>query len=469
MITVKIRDLPEDLRIDRREVRHSVRPGDGFRPLTCEDLRSAGQYLDGVRTGEPLPSRHVRDMPAPRPGPEGYPFVFAGWELTEACNMRCRHCMGAAGRRAAGELSTRLALGLCDQLADLGARSVALSGGEPLLRRDWPKIVQRLAGREVHVGMTSNGWLIDRQTVRRAEDAGLGGMTVSLDGLEPTHDAIRRRGSFRRCLRALAALGAASLPAGVKTTVAKGNLAELEALEGIVTNSCVRTWYLQLALPAGNMLAHRQEVLEPPDVLGLLDFVESVRDAGALEISIGDGLGYYTKTTAAIRRARSGDPDCLWPGCLAGKTGLHVRANGDVSGCCGLRTRQYVEGNIRDVPLRELWTRRRAFAWNRERTRRSLTGFCRACRYADLCLGGCTTVREMMCPIEGDNPYCAYRMTVEALFRKADATRGVRARRARAAEALELGLVEIADRLLRTADGRRHHRTNTDRKLGARV
>lgn len=469
MITVKITDAPKDLRIGRSEIRHSVGRGDGCGPLTREDLRGAGQYLDCVRTGGPLPSRHVRDMPAPRLRGQDYPLLLAGWELTEACNMRCGHCLVAAGRRAPNELSTRQALRLCDQLADLGTRSVALSGGEPLLRPDWPKITQRLAGRDIHVGMTSNGWLIDRQTVRRAEDAGLGGMTVSLDGLESTHDAIRRKGSFRRCLRALAALGAASCRAAVKTTVAKGNLAELDALGRIVADSGARSWQLQLALPAGNMLTHRQDVLEPREVLTLLDFVESVRDAGVLDVSVGDGLGYYTRTTAAIRRARSGDPDCPWPGCLGGKTSLHIRAGGDVSGCCGLRTRKYVEGNVRRTPLCEIWTRRGAFAWNRRRTRRSLTGFCRLCQYGDICLGGCTAMRETMCPIEGDNPYCAYRMTVAPLLRKADATHGVRARGARAAEAMELGLVEIAERLLRRADGRRHHSADTDRKLGARV
>ena len=156
MITVKITDVPADLRIDRGEIRRSVGQGDGSGPLTRGNLRSAWQYLDCVRTSALLPSRHVKATPAPRLRAKDYPLVCAGWELTEACNMRCRHCLGAAGRRTPDELSTRQALRLCDQLSDLGVRSVALSGGEPLLRPDWPKITQRLTRRNVYVGITSN-------------------------------------------------------------------------------------------------------------------------------------------------------------------------------------------------------------------------------------------------------------------------------------------------------------------------
>ena len=62
-----------------------------------------------------------------------YPWSVV-WEITFACNMRCLHCGTSAGKKRPDELNTHEALQLIDELADLGADNITLSGGEPLLR-----------------------------------------------------------------------------------------------------------------------------------------------------------------------------------------------------------------------------------------------------------------------------------------------------------------------------------------------
>jgi cyclic pyranopterin phosphate synthase len=66
----------------------------------------------------------------------------------------------------------------------LGARKLRLTGGEPLLRRDLPRLVERLAALGVDLALTTNGSLLAAQAgeLRRA---GLGRLTVSLDTLDP--------------------------------------------------------------------------------------------------------------------------------------------------------------------------------------------------------------------------------------------------------------------------------------------
>ena len=93
-------------------------------------------------------------------------------------------------------MTTEEALGLCDQIADLGVRRVTLSGGEPLVRPDWPLIAEKLTRRGVRVTMISNGWLMSRARIEDARRAGVNLIAVSLDGLEPTHDAIRKPGAL---------------------------------------------------------------------------------------------------------------------------------------------------------------------------------------------------------------------------------------------------------------------------------
>lgn len=93
----------------------------------------------------------------------GYrPETFV-WEVTMGCNLRCSHCGLACGGPLAGELTTSEALKLCDDAAGLGVSWMTLSGGEPLLRDDWPLIAGRLTGNGVAVCIVTNGTLLNEK------------------------------------------------------------------------------------------------------------------------------------------------------------------------------------------------------------------------------------------------------------------------------------------------------------------
>jgi len=372
------------------------------------------------------------------------------WELTMACNLRCKHCGSACGPRLPDELTSDEALDLCDDLADLGAPLVTLSGGEPLLRPDWPALASHLTAKGVTANMISNGWLLDEQTVEHARASRLANIAVSLDGVEGTHDFFRGSGSFSRAVGALSTLGSMHFPSSAITTLMRRNLRELRGLRDLLVGSGVRTWQLQLGSPMGSFVEHRSEAIRPADVLPTLDLIHAIHEAGGIKVFLADCLGYYTKTSEALRSAHA-PSSATWVGCAAGRFALGIRHNGDICGCNSLRDERYLEGNIRETPLRELWERPGAFAWNRERTRESLTGFCRRCQFADACLGGCTCSRITLCDSETENQYCAHRLTMEGLFPGIEAIASVDVLLERAAQAVELRLLELADRCLARA------------------
>src|SRR5512136_3000028 len=99
------------------------------------------------------------------------------WEITEACNLRCIHCEVDAGRRALDELSTEEALRVAGELADAQCESVCLTGGEPLLREDWPLLTRRLCDLGLRVTVITNGVLVDRPVIRRMLEAGVAGIS----------------------------------------------------------------------------------------------------------------------------------------------------------------------------------------------------------------------------------------------------------------------------------------------------
>ena len=85
-----------------------------------------------------------------------YPFHVV-WLATDLCNARCLHCSSNSSRRRPDELTTEEALNLVDQLADVGVVDLAVSGGEPLLRRDLFRVIAHARRRGMAVGVGSNG------------------------------------------------------------------------------------------------------------------------------------------------------------------------------------------------------------------------------------------------------------------------------------------------------------------------
>ena len=110
------------------------------------------------------------------------PPHYVLWEITRACNLRCKHCLTSSGTAASDELTTQQALKVCDSLGDMGVGAVAIMGGEPLLRPDWEQFAARLTQRGVAVGLVTNGVLFDESTAQRARNVGVNQIVVSLDG-----------------------------------------------------------------------------------------------------------------------------------------------------------------------------------------------------------------------------------------------------------------------------------------------
>jgi radical SAM protein with 4Fe4S-binding SPASM domain len=366
-----------------------------------------------------------------------------------ACNMRCTHCGSSCATALPGELTTQEALDLCGQIADLGVQRVTLSGGEPLLRADWPTLADALVRRGVRVTMISNGWLLSRDAVERARQAGVNLIAVSLDGLEPTHDSIRRPGSFRKVIEALALMQAEGFPAGVITTLIKRNLPELPALRDLLLELRPKTWQLQIGRAMGNLSGHPGDWLTPSDTPPVLEFAADVARRTPLVVDLADCLGYYTTQNQHAAASR-GEGASTWMGCHAGRRAFGIRHDGAISACNSIRD-VALEGSVRDTPLERIWNRTGAFDTFRSRSRDTLTGVCRECQFGEVCLAGCTSVRRTLSRSDGEYPHCAYLQSIEPLFAKIARMQDPSVLVRKAALAADLHLLDVAARCLARA------------------
>jgi radical SAM protein with 4Fe4S-binding SPASM domain len=338
------------------------------------------------------------------------------WEITDACNLRCVHCEADAGVRSPDELSIEEALAFCRDLAAAGCRCVNLTGGEPLLRRDWPEISRALADLGVAVTVITNGLLVDEAMVARMVEAGVTAASVSLDGLRDAHDAIRQPPSpaakasrYDAAIAALERLADSPLKTAVITQVHKRNVGDLEQMYEVLARIGVDAWQVQLAMPLGRLWRIRFDYLIDPSELPDLSrrLARLVVDR-RVPIAVSDNIGYYGREEPVLRGSLRGEKS-FWIGCLAGCRVVGVCADGDVKGCPS-HPRAFVVGNIRQKPFAEIWADRDGkFGYNTAFDESLLEGGCARCHFRRLCRAGCTTMAYATTGTIYDNPFCVQR------------------------------------------------------------
>ncbi|PVV21192.1 MAG: heme d1 biosynthesis radical SAM protein NirJ, partial [gamma proteobacterium symbiont of Ctena orbiculata] len=171
------------------------------------------------------PARAVR----PAAKPSG-PVVI--WNLVRRCNLTCRHCYAtSADKDFPGELDTAAVFEVMDDLKVFGVPVLILSGGEPLMRSDIFEISQRAKTMGFYVGLSSNGTLINEETIADIANVGYDYVGISIDGMRDTHDRFRRKqGAFDEALRGIRYCRDAGLKVGLRFTLTQDNAAELPDL-----------------------------------------------------------------------------------------------------------------------------------------------------------------------------------------------------------------------------------------------
>ncbi len=329
---------------------------------------------------------------------EGFPLVI-GWELTLACNLRCGHCASSAGQPRLKELSLREALDLCDQFPALLVQEVDFTGGEPLLRTDWPKIATHLRGLNIPVRMVTNGLLLP-ENVSRIRDAGIATVGVSLDGLEATHDFIRRgRGLFKQVIAGIDASIAAGVPTAVITAVNSLNIGELPALHALLQSLGVRYWQVQPLFSLGRVLEGGDLKLSESSFLELGEFIRGTAAlcrASGFTMMPADGVGYFTELDTRSP---------AWRGCGAGMASCGITSNGKVKGCLS-HPDNLIVGDVRERELWDIWFDEDAFAYTRRFKTENLGEHCAGCEHGERCKGGCMVMSYASTQRFHNDPYC---------------------------------------------------------------
>ncbi len=345
---------------------------------------------------------------------------YAVWEITLKCNLACSHCGSRAGEARAKELSTEEALDLVRQMAEVGIKEVTLIGGEAFLRPDWLQIAQAINQAQMRCTMTTGGYGISLDTAHRMKAAGIATVSVSVDGLEATHDRLRgKKGSWKHAFKTMSHLREVGIPFGCNTQINRLSAPEFPLIYEHIRDAGARAWQIQLTVPMGNAADNADILLQPYELLALYPMLARVARRAQQEkvqIQPGNNIGYYGPEERLLRG--KGDEWTFWQGCAAGLFTLGIEADGAIKGCPSLPTSAYTGGNIREQSLREIVEKAPELRFNlgagTPEGVAHLWGFCKTCEFAELCRGGCSWTAHVFFNRRGNNPYCHHRALVQA-------------------------------------------------------
>jgi radical SAM protein with 4Fe4S-binding SPASM domain len=330
-----------------------------------------------------------------------YKLKTALYELTLRCNLYCIHCGSSAGSQRKEELNTEQWNILTTQLAGMGCERIALLGGEPFLRNDWFEISKNINEFNMKVIYITNGLVIDEKIVEKLRHIDPYVVAVSLDGSSAkTHDKIRGvNGSFEKSKNAVLLLQEADVPTTIITTINKMNFKELPIMREWVKNKGI-TWQLQITIPIGRF--QKELMISKDEFYAAALFIAAIKKTyrlSELPIIGAHSFGYFSKVlpTYAILPH--------WDGCQAGITSVGIQSDGGVKGCLSL-PEEYVQGNIKEKSLEEIWNAPEFCSYMRNFNREELNGCCRNCKYGKKCKGGCLSVSIALTGRKHGDPYC---------------------------------------------------------------
>ncbi len=334
-----------------------------------------------------------------------YKLSCAVWEFTRACNLNCMHCGSSAGRKREDELSPAEALKLCLDFKNAGCRGVALMGGEPFLREDFWRVASKIKELGMELSVITNGTIFSGEIFEKLKALKPRAVAVSVDASVPElHDRIRGvRGAYEKTLTFINRALETGLPVSVITTVHKLNLKELPAIRDQLKGRGI-AWQVQTAGAEGRRFP-KDLLLDEEEFYSVGIFVEACRrtySVAELPVIGAHDLGY---NSGILKNVSIYDK---WEGCQAGISVLGVRSNGSVMGCLAINDSGFVEGNVRERSVADIWNDPGSFGYTRRFKAADAGSNCAGCGHLGECKGGCGEMSLMKSGAVHNDPYCFY-------------------------------------------------------------
>lgn len=272
-------------------------------------------------------------------------------EKSYLCNFRCTHCSAEYymdrhlnkihhiqdDRR---KIDLEAVRKLSEEADQLGLARFVITGGEPLVMKDFDEVVAAIDPDKHYIITDTNGWFLDDERAQHLKEIGVEKVQLSLDSMvEEEHDTFRNKpGSYKRAMRAIDASLNAGLNLILSTVLVKGRAKtdEFREMCQFATDKGVGL-YVSYAKPTGSCTEHPEFVIEKEDADILRELEKEFNVFSHMTPSYGS-----------------------YKGCITVKGIITVTSTGEITPC------PYIDmslGNIFQTPLKEILDRGMRNPW----------------------------------------------------------------------------------------------------------
>jgi AdoMet-dependent heme synthase len=307
-------------------------------------------------------------------------------ELTELCNVKCRHCYNFWRDETMGSntLNTEKLDRLIDEFSDAGIFHVVLTGGEPFSQFDLLEHgFQKLVERNISISCNSNLMLANDEKCRRLADVGLDHILTSLPSCDPaTNDYIMGQvGSFERIMTGIKAAVRNGIRVSVNMVITQKNYHQVYETAKLAAEMGAQKLFVTRAVPPTYSHGAEEDETTPKAEHSIQALDAAIQARDDFGIMIGTLVSYPLCFLGDLNKYK----DFVGRGCPA-QSGqmISVNATGDVHACVH---EEEGYGNIFETPISEIYQSQHMRQWHDG-------GFhfegCNGCDYIDVCESGCS-------------------------------------------------------------------------------
>jgi AdoMet-dependent heme synthase len=360
------------------------------------------------------------------------PFL-AIWEVTQSCDLACKHCRAAAQPLPhPDQLTHAEGKALIDQIAGMHIPIFVFTGGDPLKREDLFELIRYAASKNVRVAVTPSATpLLTREAIFKMKEAGLVRLGISLDGSTPEiHDRFRGLpGAWARTIQAIEWANEAGIPIQVHSTISRHNVNDLDNLCHLFERLAIVMWNVFFLVPVGR--GQLDDLLSGEEFEQVFGKIYELSHKANFQIKTTEAMHYrryLLQHNLEERRMGHGHPhDAVHPDRAEyeagtpttdaatrnrswatrrvndGKGFVFISHVGNVypSGFLPIHA-----GNIRDTPLADIYRNAPIFKALRDTSR--LEGKCGACEFKEICGGSRARAYALAGDPLAQEPCCIY-------------------------------------------------------------
>lgn len=208
---------------------------------------------EGILTEEFVPVSRPSLIKSPEPS-----LRYLELQITEKCNFACKHCF--LGEKSFSELSVNQIKAILKEFEEMQGLRVLITGGEPLVHRQFEEINECLPDFLIRKVLFTNGSLLSKKILKRLH---VNEIQISIDGLENAHDSLRGKGTYRLAMEAVKRAINSGFEVSISTMVHSHNLEDFDEMGKLFRELGIKDWTVDIPCIVGDLKKHTDFHISP--------------------------------------------------------------------------------------------------------------------------------------------------------------------------------------------------------------